>query len=193
MELMEAISGRRSVRDYFPQSPPQEALLRLIDAAIRAPNAVNRQPWFFAVVRDQALLDRISRDAKAYMTSVRPLALPEHLYEKLADPDFHVFYHAPALIVISAAAQEPWIVQDCALAAENLMLAAHGLGLGSCWIGLAQPWLETPQGKQAIGLPETHAPVAPIAIGRPKSPSPAVPREAPKIRWIGREHDVKLD
>ena len=46
MELMEAISGRRSVRDYFPECPPQEALLRVIGAAIHAPNAVNRQPWF---------------------------------------------------------------------------------------------------------------------------------------------------
>jgi nitroreductase len=71
--------------------PPQEALLRVIGAAIHAPNAVNRQPWCFVAVRDQSLLDRISRDAKAYMTSVRPLALPEHLYDKLADPDFHVF------------------------------------------------------------------------------------------------------
>jgi nitroreductase len=184
MELMEAISGRRSVRDYFPECPPQEVLLRVIGAAIHAPNAVNRQPWCFVAVRDQTLLDRISRDAKAYMTSVRPLALPEHLYDKLADPDFHVFYHAPALIVI-AAAQEPWIAEDCALAAENLMLAAHGLGLGSCWIGLVQPWLVTPQGKQAIGLPETYTSVAPVIIGRPKSSSPAVPREAPKVHWIG--------
>jgi len=45
---------------------------------------------------------------------------------------------APLLIVISADAQRPWIVEDCALAAENLMLAAFDEGLGTCWIGFAQ-------------------------------------------------------
>jgi len=39
-------------------------------------------------------------------------------------------------------------VEDCALAAENLMLAAHGVGLGSCWIGLAQGLLNTPDGNK---------------------------------------------
>ncbi|WP_174513751.1 nitroreductase family protein [Methylocella tundrae] len=110
--------------------------------------------------------------------------MPAHLCERLADPDFHIFYHAPTLIVISAIAQGPWIVEDCALAAENLMLAAHGAGFGSCWIGLAQAWFGTPKGKETIGVPEPHVPVAPIIVGRPRTPAPAVPRKAPEVRWI---------
>jgi nitroreductase len=186
MELMEAIFGRRSVRDYLPDPVPQEAIIRLVDAAIHAPNAINQQPWSFIVIQERALLDQISHAAKAHLLSIRPIAaMPAHLYERLADPDFHIFHHAPALIVISAIAQGPWIVEDCALAAENLMLAAYGAGFGSCWIGLAQAWFGTPQGKEMIGVPEPHVPVAPIIVGLPRTLAPAVPRKAPEVRWIG--------
>ena len=55
--------------------------------------------------------------------------------EMLNDPKFHIFYHAPVLVVIAAAEPTDWAVEDCALAAENLMLAAYAKGLGTCWIG----------------------------------------------------------
>ncbi|MGA8170561.1 MAG: nitroreductase [Methylocystis sp.] len=185
MQVMEAIFGRRSVRDYRPDPIPQATITRLIDAAIQAPSAVNQQPWSFSVVRDRPLLDRISRDAKAHMLSVRPHALPAHLYESLGKPDFHVFYHAPVLIAIAAIEQGPWIAEDCALAAENLMLAAHGMGLGSCWIGLAQAWLDTPTGKDALGIPRSHVLIAPIIVGIPAAAPPTVPRKAPEVHWVG--------
>jgi nitroreductase len=186
MELMEAIFGRRSVRDYLPDPVPQEAIIRFVDAAVHAPNARNQQPWRFVVIRERSLLDRISHEAKKHMLNATPLgALPELLNERLSDPDYHIFYHAPALIVISAIAQGLWMIEDCALAAANLMLAAHGAGFGSCWIGLTQAWLGTPEGKRIIGVPETQVPVAPIIIGIPRTPSPAIPRKAPEVRWIG--------
>ena len=185
MELMDAIFKRRSVRDYRTDPVPQETITRLIEAAIHAPSAINQQPWSFSVVRDPRLLDRMSHDAKAHMVNVRPAALPAHLYESLASPDFHVFYHAPVLIVISAIERGPWIAEDCALAAENLMLAAHGMGLGSCWIGLAQAWLDTPKGKETLGVPVSHVVVAPIIVGVPNTTPPTVPRKDPEIRWVG--------
>jgi nitroreductase len=186
MELMEAVFGRRSVRHFLPDPVPRDAIMRLIDAAIHAPNAVNLQPWSFVVVQDQRLLDRISNEAKSHLTGAGSMdSLPAHIYEKLRDPQFHLFYHAPLLIVISANAQGPWIVEDCSLAAENLMLSAHAAGIGSCWIGLAQGWLNTPQGKEAIGVPKAYVPVAPIILGLPKSAAPPVPRRGAEIHWIG--------
>ena len=137
MELMDAIFKRRSVRDYRTDPLPQETITRLIEAAIHAPSAINQQPWSFSVVRDPRLLDRMSHDAKAHMVNVRPAALPAHLYESLASPDFHVFYHAPALIVISAIERGPWIAEDCALAAENshARRSRHGAWFLLDWVG----------------------------------------------------------
>jgi nitroreductase len=104
---------------------------------------------------------------------------------RLSDPNFHVFYHAPVLIVISAIEQGPWIVEDCTLAAENLMLAAHAAGLGTCWIGFAQSFLNTPDGKKALDLPAAWVSVAPIIVGHPKAATPAVPRKEPAVKWVG--------
>jgi nitroreductase len=186
MDIMEAIRNRRAVREYTSEPVDEKTLKSLIDAAIQAPSAVNQQPWSFAVVRDQPQLDRVSRESKAHMLANLPaVAASDHFRHLLSDPDFQIFYHAPALILISAVAASPWAVEDCSLAAENLMLAAHAAGLGSCWIGFAQTWLGSPAGKATLGLPAAYIPVAPIIVGRPKSAPPPVPRKEPEIRWIG--------
>ena len=65
------------------------------------------------------------------------------------------------------------------------MLAAYGLGLGTCWIGFAQGYLGTPAGKEALGLPATWLPVAPLIVGHPRAAPAAVARQEPEIRWIG--------
>ena len=66
MNLKEAIYTRRSVRDFTADPVDEKTLTELIDAAIQAPSAVNQQPCSFCVVRDKALLTKISREAKAF-------------------------------------------------------------------------------------------------------------------------------
>jgi nitroreductase len=184
MELSEAINGRRSVREYTAE-PVGDAMLReLIDAAIQAPSAINQQPWCFVVVKRQSLLAHISDQAKAQLLKAS-LGAPAHPFrDMLNDPKFHIFYHAPVLVVIAAAQPTDWAVEDCALAAQNLMLAAHQAGLGTCWIGFAQHWLGTAEGKTALGLPASYVPVAPIIIGHPRRKAAPVPRKEPSIRWL---------
>lgn len=184
MELLQAINGRRSVREYTDE-PISDTLLReLIDAAIQAPSAINQQPWCFVVVKKPSLLAHISDQAKIHLLKAS-LGAPAHPFrDMLSDPKFHIFYHAPVLVVIAAAEPSDWAVEDCALAAENLMLAAYGAGLGTCWIGFAQHWLGTADGKAALGLPTSCTPIAPIVVGRTRrQPAPA-PRKAPNILWL---------
>ncbi|MGO9170730.1 MAG: nitroreductase family protein [Rhodomicrobium sp.] len=186
MEVGKAIASRRAVREYTAQAVDERLIRDLIDAAVQAPSAVNQQPWTFTVVRDQSILDRISHEAKSHMLATMPASAHSgHFRSLLSDPNFHIFYHAPVLMLISAVAEGPWIVEDCALAAENLMLSAYAVGLGSCWIGFAQSFLNTPDGKNALGLPAAWVPVAPIIVGHPKAAPPPVPRKEPVIRWVG--------
>ena len=186
MDLNEAITRRRTIREYTAAAVEEQTIRALIDAAVHAPSAVNQQPWTFTVVRDQNVLDRVSRDAKSHMlASLADSPDADRFRSRLSDPGFQIFYHAPVLILISASSNGPWIVEDCALAAENLMLAACASGLGSGWIGFAQGYLNTPAGKQELGLPAAWVPVAPIIVGHPLAIAPPVPRNAPKIRWVG--------
>ena len=185
MDFMQVVQNRRSVREFTDARVPDNLVNELIDVAIQAPSAVNAQSWHFTVIRNQALLDEISRNSKSCMLKIMADSPgPNHFHEMLSDPRFQIFYHAPVLIVISSTSQNDWAVENCALAAENLMLGACALGLGSCWIGFAQRWLETAEGKARIALPANHMPVAPIIVGYPKAPPPRVIRQAPRIYRI---------
>lgn len=185
MDLNEAITGRRAVREYTTESLDELTVTQLIHAAMQAPSAKNVQPWTFTVLRNQKLLDQISEVSKALV--LKTIAPPLHfdqLQSYLQDPKFHIFYHAPVLILISANADGSEVIEDCALAAQNLMLAAFAAGLGSCWIGLAQNFLNSAEGKKLLGVPEGWVSVAPIIVGHPKSPAAPVPRKKPEILLI---------
>jgi nitroreductase len=187
MELMEAITSRRAVRDYTAEAVAEAQLRSLVDAAVKAPSAMNGQPWAFRIVRDRALMTRISVASKAQMLRTTMAgAVAHHLQEMLSNDAFHIFYNAPALIVIAATEDSHWAVVDCALAAENLMLAACDAGLGSCWIGFAEAWLGTAEGKSALDIPASYRPIAPIIVGHPTLATiPSVARRDPEIGWIG--------
>jgi nitroreductase len=186
MQLDHAIRHRRAIRRFLQQPVAASAIERLIDAAVQAPSAVNKQPWLFTVVCDVRLLDLISLQSKKHLLSLIDAGeAPQDFRAILSEPDFHILYHAPALIVISALKDDVWSKEDAALAAQNLMLTAYAEGLGTCWVGFAQRWLETKDGRNAIDVPEYYRPVAPIIVGHPDGTAAAVPRNLPTIRWIG--------
>ncbi len=184
MDVIQAIYKRRATRGYTTVPVTAKILEELVGAAIQAPSAVNEQPWHFTIIRSPGLLDRISAAAKAYMLKTLDRgSTPNEIREHLDNPNFHIFYHAPTVILISAKAGD-WAVEDVGLAAENLMLAACALGLGTCWIGFAQRWLETAEGKRAIELDAEYMPIAPIIVGYPREPAAPVQRKSPLVRWI---------
>jgi nitroreductase len=184
MQLEEAIFNRRSVREYTGEAVDEATLKRLITAAVHAPNAVNDQPWTFTVVRSRKVMEQISAAAKLHMLATARDASIERFRSHLENPEFDIFYQAPVLIVISGNIAGPWITEDCALAAENLMLAAFAEQLGTCWIGFAQSYLNTAKGKAALHIPDAWIPVAPIIVGRPRGPAAQVSRKSPEILWV---------
>src|ERR1019366_927176 len=92
MHLKEAIYTRRAVREFTDEPVDEKTLRELIDAAVQAPSAVNQQPWSFCVVRDKAVLARISREAKAHMVRTSPAGLVSHHFQEiLSDPNLDIF------------------------------------------------------------------------------------------------------
>jgi nitroreductase len=167
-------------------------IYQLISSATWAPSAMNEQPCHFTVITDGVVLDEISVKVKAWLLkNISTMPRPSLFRDLLNDEKFHLLYHAPTLIVISAPTQGQWMIEDCALAAQNMMLAATSLGLGSCWIGFAQRWLNTQEARDILNLSEQNLCVAPIVVGHPKTVLPAVPRKLPVIIWVGSAHDLQ--
>lgn len=184
MELIEAIKSRRAVREYIPRTVDRSTVERLIDAAIQAPSAMNLQPWAFAVVLDPVRIEEYGKRAKSWLlanfvqTSFEPSAR-----RMLEDRDL-LFYHAPAIILVLAKSSATQAIEDCCLAAENLMLAARADGVGTCWIGFARPWLNLPSVKAELGLRGDCHVVAPIVLGYPKAWPESHGRTPAEIQWL---------
>ncbi|RLG44282.1 MAG: nitroreductase family protein [Thermoproteota archaeon] len=157
MDVMEAIFGRRSVRRFKTDPIPEEDLRKILEAAIRAPSAGNRQPWEFVVVRDPNRKQEIARAALGQW----------------------FIAEAPVVIVVCANEERSasrygdrgrklYCIQDTAAATQNMLLAAYSMGYGTCWVGAFD------EGSVAsiINAPRGVRPVAIIPIGIPaESPS----------------------
>lgn len=183
MQLLDAITTRRSCRKFTSQVPDDDMIRKLLYYATKAPSATNTQPWRFAIIQDTALLDRYSEETKQLV-----LADGNELAKKyqhiLSNPDYHVFHHASTLILIYANESRFFSITDCSLSAQNLMLAAHDQGLGSCWIGFSTPLFNAPQIKEELGIPNEYEVIAPIIIGYPERTLPPMEkREAEIICW----------
>ncbi|MBZ5702377.1 MAG: nitroreductase family protein [Acidobacteriia bacterium] len=186
MEVMEAIRERRAVRDYTGARIERATVERLIQAAILAPSARNLQPWAFAALLDCERIGGYAKRAKSWLlANFAQTAYDESLRKMVEDPNFVMFYHAPALLLVLAKSSDAQAAEDCCVAAENLMLAARAEGLGTCWIGLARPWLNLPSTKAELKLPESFQVVAPIVLGHPKTWPEAHGRNPAEIYWLG--------
>ena len=184
ISVLDAIHERRSVRDYSPKRLDQATIRRLLDAAVWAPTAVHEEPWAFVIVQDMAALKSLSDRAKTIFAAEarrNPPGQASHLLEILDKPDFNIFYNAGTLIIICGRPKGPFVVADCWLAAQNLLLAAHAMGLGSCVIGFAVPALNTPEIKTELGIPAECSAIAPIIFGVPGGATPRTTRKEPEI------------
>jgi nitroreductase len=185
MELIEVMKHRRAVRNYTDAPVERPLIGRLIEAAILAPSAMNLQPWAFAVYLDRAHIGEYGKRSKSWsVENFSRTSFTPDLRRMLEDPEFTMFYHAPALVIVLAKTPDAQAAEDCCLAAENLMLAARDEGLGTCWIGLARPWLDLPSTKAEMGLPEHFHVVAPLVVGYPKAWPEFHGRSPAEVHWL---------
>jgi len=149
MDALEAILTRRSIRVYEPGEIPLATLKELVKAAMYAPTAADEQPWYFVIITDRALLERIP--------SLHPYASM-------------VSEAAAAILVCGSPGLEKhagmW-VQDCAAATQNLLLAAHAKGLGSVWVGVYPREERMAPLRMLLGIPSHLQPFALLPLGVP--------------------------
>lgn len=185
MELNEAIQSRRSVRAYTDRPLSRETVDTLLQAAINAPSASNRQPWAFVVIQGKEQLHALSDRAKQHRL-VDPQDPPsDSLATRLKDPGYNLFHGASALIVVCATPVYRYAAEDCSLAAQNLMLAAWALGLGTCAIGLSRSFFNRDDVKAEFNIPADYTPVFPVVVGYPAAiPAPTSRNQPEILAWL---------
>ncbi|MET0729860.1 MAG: nitroreductase [Solirubrobacterales bacterium] len=148
MEVETAIRMRRTHKAYALGNVDRAELEEILDLARWAPNHNLTNPWRFRVVGPRAL-ERLKQAAG-------PESAPK-------------LDRAPTLVVCSCAlAGDP--VQDeedlhaTACAAYIVLLAAHARGLAGYW--RTPDVLRTPEGREAVGMPDEERFVGLLHLGR---------------------------
>ncbi|HEY3426283.1 MAG TPA: nitroreductase [Negativicutes bacterium] len=173
-ETLKAILQRRSIRSYKQEQLKDNELHTILEAGQFAPSAMNGQPWHFTVVQNKELLGKITEIVRTvFLNSGNPA------FEGRAKAEnFSPFYHAPTLIIVSAAEKSIAPQSDASLALGNLFLAAHALGVGSCWIHSLRSLFDTQEGRalnKQLGIPEGYTIVGSGAFGYNAGEAPAAP------------------
>lgn len=183
-ETLHTILTRRSIRAYRPDSVPEETIARILEAGQFAATALGIQPWHFSVVTNKELLDRISNEVRSLMAAS---GIPQ-MAERAAVPDYHTFYRAPAVIIVSGDANADFSVTDCANATQNMAVAAHSLGIGSCYIASFRLAMMGRRGlafKKEIGVPDGYETHFALALGYASEDAPeAAPRKENTINYV---------
>ncbi|MDR3355427.1 MAG: nitroreductase family protein [Synergistaceae bacterium] len=182
MEIKEAIFGRRSVRKFTSDPVSEQDIQDILTAGLAAPSAINLQPWFFVVVRDE--------EARKDLLNILGKGLPKNRAELSARFPKNPEVVEESLGFIGSLGNAPVCIlafllkkdyedrlssmQSVAAAIENMLLMAYGKGLGSCWLTAPLQANLAPE-VQARFAPDKGEFLAFIALGHPAQ-SPAMPR-----------------
>ena len=141
-ETMQTILHRRAIRRFDERQIDEELLQQILQAGLYAPSAGGKQGVIFAVCQDKEVNERLGKIKRA---NANPHMATATNYVSREQPSIaddpkltNAFYDAPTVITMFAPKNFLFSVDDCAVAAENMMLAADSLGIGSCYIG--QGW-----------------------------------------------------
>lgn len=186
MELYNAIEKRRTVRDFENEVIPEEAIERIISAALKAPTNDHMRDWHYIVIRD--------RNTVVKLLEIIPKGISEQDMEQLlkdwnlndgdqqalyrnAVPKQHRMLLDASVVVIPLLKQKTDILHP-----DNI---SHLNGFASIWCSIENMFLAStaeeygcnlriPLGNEAeyardvLGFPDDYFMPCFIGIGRPK-------------------------
>ena len=134
--INEIIESRRSIRKFKPDPIPMDIIERIMESAIWAPSAMNRQVWKFFVLTGEM------RDRLALLHNTILEGMEEKIRETYGEEGVAIrrnlytnFAGAPVAVVCFTELQDPEKphsdIVSASLACENLVLQAHSMGVGT--------------------------------------------------------------
>ena len=181
-ETLKTIAERYSCRD-FTDTPLTEAQVEaLVEAAIAAPSALNRQPWHIIVITDKALINEMDSEGMFILSS----AEDQTGYERIMSRGGKIFYNAPCMLMIASNGSD-FATIDCGILSQNIALAAHSLGLGNVICGMAKIPLDGSRGdefKKRMKFPDDCEFGMAVLVGNAKSGKEPHELDFTKVTYI---------
>lgn len=193
-ELSELMRRRRSLRRYRAQPVPKEFLGQILEAAVWAPSAHNRQPWRFVVISRAATKERLAREMGAKLRGdLSADAVPPAVIDADVARSYQRVTEAPLLLLLCMSLQDmdeygderrqaherTMAQQSAAMAGQNILLMASSLGLGACW--MCAPLFCQDLVVSVLDLPADWRPQGLITLG-----FPAQQRQRERDSWETR-------
>ncbi|MFH1211082.1 MAG: nitroreductase family protein [archaeon] len=153
MNVEEAVRQRRSSRGYKEKDVRHEDLVKVLNAGRHAPSSGNIQNWIFLVIKNEGTRREI---AKACLNQIWMVQAPVHI---VICNDL-----VTAKRSYGERGERLYGIQNCAAAAENMILEAESLGLGTCWVGS----FDNEAVKRILNIPGGVNPEIILTLGHPE-------------------------
>lgn len=157
-DFLQLAHDRYSCRAFTGRPVEAEKIDALIEAAVAAPTAVDKQPWHVWVVESPEAVERLSACTR-------------------------FGFGARVILVVGAAPGEAWVRKydarnfadvDASIVGTHIMLAAHDLGLGTTWVG----HFDAPAVKEAFPEMADYDLIALFPLGYPAPEGGPAPKHA---------------
>ena len=197
--IYDVMLARRSVRRFKPEVPDRALIERLLEAAVSAPSASNKQPWRFVVVASRAVIASLAAAAREAVEEIARHVEPRSEAAFRAYGSYFTRFEAAPVVIVAlfrsltvlsdlvddrlpdgarariGAMEERSGLIGVAMALQNLLLMAHAMGLGAS--GMTGPLVAADRFRTLLEVPPSWEIAALVPVGFPAEAPPAPPRK----------------
>ena len=178
---LDTILSSGTTQAFKTDAVPEDDLNLILEAGLSASSAINQQPWYFAAITNQEVMNEIASGismggAPGADFADAPEAgdeadMPEEMPEMpVSSGAKAALGDSPVAIVIymDESTSSPNASFDCGLAAQNMVIAANGLGYGTKIVSSTTMALNGEQHDafcEKLGVDPSYQAVAVLLIG----------------------------
>lgn len=146
---MDIINKRRSIRRYSEEEVSDELLLKLLEAAMQAPSAVNQQAWHFVYTRNNTVINELKNSSRGSknIENAKLVIIPCIDKNKIK--------------------MEEFVSLDLAASTQNILLEATFNNIGSLWVGIYPKEDRVNNVKSILNLDDNLIPFSLVGVGYP--------------------------